>query len=172
VFKKPHRFFTYIFASMFVLINGVQANALMFGKEIIVASSPANAPVKENLEKFFAVMVITFACQLLAYSRFIYVRIGNVLAMLKVTALLFITLCGLAALAGARARGPLEIQTSYGKENLTNDFASRSKNPYQYALALLSVMRAFLGYENANFVRPPFSHALLPESISNHLDRF
>jgi hypothetical protein len=92
VSKKPHRLFTYIFASMFVLINGVQVNAIIFGQEIIVASSSANAPVNENLQKLFAVMITTFVCQLQAYSRFIYVRIGNTLAALKVTALLFIAL--------------------------------------------------------------------------------
>lgn len=89
---------------MFVLINGVQTNALLFGKEIIVAGSPSNTPINYNLQKFFAVIITTFVCQLQAYSRFLYVRIGNTLAMLKVAALLFIAICGLAALGKAGGR--------------------------------------------------------------------
>jgi L-asparagine transporter-like permease len=138
---------------MFVLINGVQTNALLFGKEVIVAGSPSNAPINHNLQKFLAVVITTFVCQLQAYSRFLYVRIGNTLAMLKVAALLFIAICGLAALGKAGGAGAHELHTAYGKANLNDAFASRSSNPYQYSIALLNVMRAFLGYENANFVR-------------------
>ncbi|OCL02043.1 amino acid transporter [Glonium stellatum] len=150
--KKPRRLLTYIFASMFVLVNGVQANSLQFGSDVIMAGSSYNGQYNQNLQKFFAIMITTFVCQLLAYSRFIYVRICNTLAVLKVIALVFITVCGLVALTGARRHGGDEIQTSYGKADLANAFATRSNDPYQYALALLSVMRAFLGYENANFV--------------------
>ena len=139
---------------MFILINGVQANALQFGKEVIIASSPSGVTVNGNLEKLFAVLIITYVCQLQAYSRIIYIRISNVLAALKVFSLLFIAVCGLVALGNSRVKANDEIPTPYGREDLTNTFSSASRNPYQYGLALLSVMRAFLGYENANFVRP------------------
>lgn len=140
---------------MFVIVNGVQTNALLFGKAVIVASSPANAPVNENLQKFFAIIITTFICQLQAYSRFLYVRIGNTLAVLKVGALLFIAICGLAALANAGGAGAREIQSPYGKTDLSDAFGPSSSNPYQFSIALLNVMRAFLGYENANFVGSP-----------------
>lgn len=45
------------------------------------------------------------------------------------------------------------IDTPYGMENLRSDFALRTGDPYLYSYALLNIMRAFLGYENANFVR-------------------
>ncbi|KUJ16668.1 amino acid transporter, partial [Mollisia scopiformis] len=152
IFKRPPRLLTYIFSSIFVVVNGLQVNALVFGQEIIVASSPVNAPINQNLQKFFAIIIATFICQLQAYSRFLYIKLGNTLAVVKVVALLFIVICGLAALGKARVTGANEIETSYGKADLSNAFASGSGNPYQYALALLNVMRAFLGYENANFV--------------------
>lgn len=155
IFKKPPKLVTYIYASMFVLVNGVQTNALLFGQQVIIAGSPVGAPVNQNLQKFFAIMITTFVCQLQAYSRFIYVRIGNTLAVLKVTALLFVACCGLAALAKARVAGPNEIDTPYGKSDLSDAFTDGSNNPYQYSIALLNVMRAFLGYENANFVKEP-----------------
>jgi hypothetical protein len=143
---------TYIFAAMFILLNGVQSNALQMGKEIIIANSPKDTKISDKLEKFFAVMIITFVCQLLAYSRSIYIRIGNFLALLKVTSLVFISLCGIAALAKARVKGTTQIQTPYGTTDFSNAFESASNSPYQYGIALLSVIRAFQGYENANFV--------------------
>lgn len=155
MFTKPYRLFTYIFASIFILINGVQANALQFGKEIILGGSPRNTPVSAALQKFLAIIIITFVCQLQSYSRSIYVQTSNILAVVKVFALVFIVICGLVALTGARKHGPQEIDTPYGTEDLTNIFVSRSNNLNEYSLALLNVMRAFLGYENANFVRPP-----------------
>jgi hypothetical protein len=158
---------TYIFAAMFILLNGVQSNALQMSKEIIIANSPKDANISDKLEKFFAIMIITFVCQLLAYSRSIYIRIGNILALLKVLSLVFISLYGVAALAKARVRGGNEIPTPYGTTDFSNAFASASKSPYQYGLALLSVVRAFQGYENANFVSffPPLTVLRLIKDI-------
>jgi len=152
VFSKPRRLLTYIFASMFILVNGVQGNALQFGKEVIIAISPSGTIINNNLEKLFAILIITFVCQIQAYSRAIYVRISNILAAFKIFSLCFITVCGLVALIHSRGKANVEIPTPYGKEDFTDAFSSVSKNPYQYGLALLSVMRSFLGYENANFV--------------------
>jgi hypothetical protein len=148
---------TYVFAAMFILLNGVQSNTLQMGKEIIIANSPNDTSINQALEKLFAVMIITFVCQLLSYSRTIYIRIGNMLALLKVISLVFISLCGIAALAHARVAGVNEIKTPYGTTNFSKAFASASNSPYQYGLALLSVIRAFQGYENANFVSFFFS---------------
>jgi amino acid transporter len=138
---------------MFILINGVQGNALQFGKEVIVAASPKDVTINQNLQKLFAVIIITLVCQLQAYSRAIYIRISNALAVFKVTSLLFIVVCGIVALTNGRVpEAKNEIPTPYGKVDLTNAFASATNNPYQYGIALLNIMRAFLGYENANFV--------------------
>ena len=152
VYTKPYRLFTYIFATMVVLVGGVQANALTFGREIILAGADATTPVNTNLQKLFAVLIVTFVCQLQAYSRTIYIRVSNVLAIFKISSLVFISICGLIALGGIRRHSIALIDTSYGTENLTHVFDTRAESPYAYSLALLNVMRAFLGYENANLV--------------------
>ena len=152
VYTKPIRLFTYMFASMFVLVGGVQANALTFGREVILAGADATAPVNTNLQKLFAILIVTFVCQLQAYSRSIYIRVSNVLAIVKVSSLIFVSICGLIALAGVRRHSTAFINTSYGTVNLTHIFGTRAESPYAYSLALLNVMRAFLGYENANLV--------------------
>ena len=142
---------------MFVLIGGVQANALTFGREVIIAGlgSHPETPVDPRLQKFFAVMVVTFVCQLQAYSRFIYVRLSNILALSKISSLVIISICGFVALGGIRGSNSAINETSYGRANLADAFKTRSSSLDQYSLALLNVMRAFLGYENANLVPKP-----------------
>ena len=152
VYTKPYRLFTYLFAIMVILVGGVQANALTFGREVILAGSDATAPVNTNLQKLFAILIVTFVCQLQAYSRSIYIRVSNVLAIIKVSSLVFVSICGFIALGGVRRHSTAFINTSYGTVNLTHIFATRAESPYAYSLALLNVMRAFLGYENANLV--------------------
>ena len=154
VYTRPARLFTYMFATMFVLIGGVQANALTFGREVIIAGSRARPgdPVDPRLQKFFAVMIVTFVCQLQAYSRSIYIRLSNILALFKISSLVIISICGLIALGGVRRRNSSTIETTYGTANLEEAFSTRSGSLHQYSLALLNVMRAFLGYENANLV--------------------
>ena len=152
VYTKPYRLFTYIFATMVVLIGGVQANALTFGREVILVGADPTSPVNTNLQKLFAVIIVTFVCQLQAYSRTIYIRVSNLLAIFKISSLIFVSICGLLALGGIRRHSIASINTSYGTENLSHIFATRAESPYAYSLALLNVMRAFLGYENANLV--------------------
>ena len=143
-----------MFASMFVLIGGVQANALTFGREVIIAGMGAHpgTPVDPRLQKFFAVCVVTFVCQLQAYSRSIYIRLSNVLALSKVSSLLVISICGFVALGGIRRNNSSTFGTPFGKANLDNAFNTHTNSLYLYSLALLNIMRAFLGYENANLV--------------------
>ena len=138
---------------MFILINGLQVNALTFGKEVILAGSASDTvPINQNLQKFFAIVIITLICQLQAYSRSIYIRISNALALFKVCVLTFIVLCGFVVLGGTRRPSDAPIETPYGIANFSDDFALQTRNLSEYSLALLNVMRAFLGYENANFV--------------------
>ncbi len=147
-----------MFASMFILVGGVQANALTFGREVIIAGSRTRAgtAVDPKLQKFFAVMIVTFVCQLQAYSRLIYIRMSNALALFKVSSLIIISLCGILAICGVRREDEATIESPYGRINLEHAFSNRSTSLYQYSLALLNVMRAFLGYENANLVCPIF----------------
>lgn len=151
--RRLRRILTYIFSTFFVIINGLQANALQFGQYAILASAPHLTSVNHELQKFLAIVVITFVCQLNSYSRSLYINVANMLALVKILSLAFISVSGLIALGGVRTDvSRTQFPTPVGKQNLSFDFNSRTDNPYEYALALLCVMRAFLGYENANFV--------------------
>lgn len=138
---------------MFIILGGVQVNALTFGETVIFAAQgPQNRNVDHRLQKFLAIVIITFICQLQAFSRSINVRISNALALFKVMLLLFVTVSGWVALGNTRTPSAAEYTTPYGRENLSDVFGTSKASLYGYSLALLNVMRAFLGYENANFV--------------------
>ena len=143
-----------MFATLFVLFGGVHVNAMTFAREVILAGSPVGAAVDPTLQKFFAIVIVTFICQLQAFSRYINVYFSNALALFKVLLLGFISVAGWVALAGKRTPSAASIRSSYGKGSLANLFVGDSGSPYGYSLALLNIMRAFLGYENANFVSP------------------
>jgi len=143
----------------------------VFGLEIILANSPDATKVNYTLQKFIAIVVITLVCQFNAYSRSVYINVANLLAIIKVLFLIFISICGFVAFHGVRSgAGQKEVPTTYGTQNLPFDIASRSDNPFEYSLALLSVMRAFFGYENANFVWfcPPLQSDFLKLFLTYH----
>jgi hypothetical protein len=89
-----------------------------------------------------------------------YFKLSYVVIMFKVSVLCFIALTGLISLTGARRHSGDMINTPYGLENLRNDLSSRTEDPFQYSIAMLNIMRAYLGYENANFVRRPIASSM------------
>lgn len=137
---------------MFIVLSGSQANALTFGKAVIIAATPEGTHIDTRLQKFFAILIIGVVCQLQAFSRVNYVRFNNLFAVYKITLLTFLTILGWCVLAGKRTTAAKALPGPYGLENLRSDFGRTIFTPYNFALALLSIMRVFLGYENANFV--------------------
>lgn len=138
---------------MFVILSGSQANALSFGKAVIIANTSEGAHIDTRLQKAFAIAIIGIVCLIQAYSRVNYVRFNNIFAVYKILLLTFLTITGWCAIAGKRSTSAAQTGKPYGIENLkANGFTEAEIHPYGFALALLSIMRVFLGYENANFV--------------------
>jgi len=138
---------------MFVVLSGSQANALSFGKAVIIANTPEGTHIDDRLQKVFSIAIIGIVCLIQAYSRIGYIRFNNLFAVYKILLLTFLTITGWCAIAGKRASSVAMSGKPYGIENLrSKDFMQADTHVYGYALALLSIMRVFLGYENANFV--------------------
>ncbi|CAN9439065.1 unnamed protein product [Alternaria alternata] len=152
VWSKPALLFPYMYSFMFVVLSGSQANALSFGKAVIIANTEEGTPIDDRLQKVFSIAIIGIVCLLQAYSRVNYIRFNNLFALYKIALLTFLTITGWFAIAGKRAASAEAVGKPYGIGNLGNkDFDEADNNAYGYALALLSIMRVFLGYENANF---------------------
>jgi amino acid transporter len=152
VWLRPKLLLTYMYSVMFVVLSGSQANALTFGKAVVIASTPAATKADPRLQKVFAIAIIGVICQLQAFSRINYVRFNNLFAVYKITLLTFLTVTGWCAMGGKRTASAAALGKPYGVKNLKPDFQNTSLEPYGFALAMLSIMRVFLGYENANFV--------------------
>jgi hypothetical protein len=81
--------------------------------------------------------------------------------------LTLLTVTGWCAMAGHRTSSAAASGKPYGLENLKAGFHHTEFQPYDFALALLSIMRVFLGYENANFVWPLPAQRLIPFLITS-----
>jgi L-asparagine transporter-like permease len=142
-----------MYSVMFVVLSGSLANTLTFGKAVVIAATPAGTMVDPRLQKVFAIAITGVICQLQAFSRINYVRFNILFAIYKITLLTFLTVTGWCAMGGKRTASAAALGKPYGINNLKPDFQNTSLEPYGFALAMLSIMRVFLGYENANYVR-------------------
>ena len=117
---------------------------------MLVAFDDTNQNPDYRWQRFIALVFITFVCLIHVFSRKMGIFVNNALAAYKVALLLFVVIAGFACLAGAGGEG--QKADEYGKVNLQNAFADSSGSPYAYASALLNVLYAYQGWENANYV--------------------
>jgi amino acid transporter len=153
VWLKPKLLFTYMYSVMFVVLSGSQTNALQFGSSVIIASTSPGTKADPRIQKFIAIVIVGVICLFQVYSRSIVIRLNNALAIYKLLLLSFVSIAGWFAIGNLRTSAAHRAYASpYGRANLQNIFQGSSSSAYDVGLALLVVSRAFLGYENANFV--------------------
>jgi amino acid transporter len=144
---------TYAYSYMFIILAGPQFNALIFSAAILKISTAPNSPSEHRLQKFIAISLVSAVCVLQSYSRMNYVRFSNMFALYKILLLTSITIIGWLALANVRSQAAgMEATTGYGINNFHRSFEDINSQPYAVALAMLIIMRAYGGYESANFV--------------------
>jgi len=138
---------------MFIFFSGSGSNSLIFGASVIRASTPAGTPIDPRLQKFFAILLVAATCVLQALSRMNYIRFCNLFGLYKISFLTALTVLGWCALASKRTSKAAASGDPYGTINFQDSFKNIRSRPYEIALALLAIMRAYSGYEYANFVR-------------------
>ena len=151
-FTRPKHLASCIFAVFFVLLGNTAANAIAFAKHMLVAFEDSNPNPDYRLQRFIALVCVSFICLLHFFSRKMGIFVNNALAAYKIGLLLFVVVAGFACLAGAGAGD--QKGDGYGKVNLGDAFTGSSGSPYAYASAMLSVLYAYQGWENANYVGP------------------
>ncbi|KAI5837444.1 amino acid permease-domain-containing protein [Morchella snyderi] len=140
-------FFSTVFSIFFVLLCSNSANTIAFAKSMLMAFNGETSP-DYRLQQFIALVTITFVCLLHFFSRDMGIFLSNALAAYKITLLLFVVVTGFVCLAG----GGRKDGTPSGPGNLEGAFENPSQSPYSYASAMLSVLFAYEGWENANYV--------------------
>jgi amino acid transporter len=124
------------------------------------AFQPGDINPDYRLQKFLALCLVTAVCLLHTYSRKMGIVVNNFLAIYKVTLVTFIILVGFAALFGGRGKGVTNGDPGYGLENWDHALATKMMSMFEYSNAILGVLWAYTGWENANYVlsevrRPP-----------------
>ena len=150
---------TYTYSIFFVVLSGSQANSLVFGQSVLLASTVEGTAQDPRLQKLFSILLIATVCLLQAFSRINYVRFANVFAAYKITFLSIVSILGLCALRNQRTHAAAAQDDPYGAQNLSKVFAGAKFRMYPISIAMLDIFRVYSGYENANFV----SYFLYPD---------
>lgn len=165
-YPRPRYMAVIIISLLFVFLTHWAGNCITFAKLVLQAFDPSNPNPSYHLQKFIALVMLTVVCAIHMFSRKMGIALNNFLAIYKVSLVLFIIVIGFAAMAGARRRDATTATTApdtkYGLANLSvAEFAyTEAKSMQEYASAVLGVLWAYTGWENANYVlsevkRPP-----------------
>ncbi|KAK7883601.1 hypothetical protein LTR67_011100 [Exophiala xenobiotica] len=139
---------TCLYGIPFICLGTMAGNAISFGLTIMVAcgiDSPSNGAVRA-----IAVGVATFACSLHVLSRWWGIVLNNVFGFVKTTMLLMLIIVGIVSFAGAlpeKTRPTAE--DNFGKYG---GFGLAETSSYGYASSFLSVIFAYGGFNQANYV--------------------
>ena len=148
---------TYTYSIFYVVLSGSQANSLVFGQSVLLASTVEGTVLDPRLQKTFSIFLIAAICLVQAFSRINYVRFANVFAVYKITFLSIVSILGLCALRNKRTAVAAVLDDPYGVKNLSHAFAGSTFKMYPVSIAMLDIFRVYSGYENANFVSHVFS---------------
>ncbi|PWW76825.1 hypothetical protein C7212DRAFT_295386 [Tuber magnatum] len=149
-YTRPRYLASCMFAVFFVLLGNTAANTISFAKHMLVAFNDSEQSPDYRLQRFVALVCITFICLIHLFSRKMGIFINNALAAYKVGLLLFVVVSGFVCLGGGGGGDHEDVP--YGAENLQNAFEESSGSPYSYASAMLGVLYSYQGWENANYV--------------------
>ncbi|KAI5802656.1 amino acid permease-domain-containing protein, partial [Pyronema domesticum] len=165
-YPHPRYLAVIVISLLFVFLTHWAGNLITFAKLVLQAFDPTNSNPNYHLQKFIALVMLTCVCAVHMFSRKMGIAINNFLAIYKISMVLFIIVTGFAAMGGARARpgnsGPEHKDQPYGLVNISyKEWAkTEERSLNEYASAILGVLWAYTGWENANYVlsevkRPP-----------------
>lgn len=124
-------------------------NAISFGLNILIAcgsDNPSNEAVRG-----VAIGVATFACSLHIVSKKVGIALNNFFGSVKAMILLMLIIVGILSFAGALP----EKTNATAKANFGShgSFGQANTSSYGYASSFLSVIFAYGGFNQANYVR-------------------
>ena len=132
----------------FILVGTAAANALSFASHVLAAAGYTGP--NQNAVRGIAIGAVTVVCLLHGIWRKLGIAVNNVFAMIKILILFLIIIVGFISIGGnvfgVDPPAPSNFDTH-------NSFSGAQQEPYGYALAYLSVIFAFGGFNQANYVR-------------------
>lgn len=147
-YRPPKTFLlvTTMFGMSYIIFGNMASNCLVFGIRILQAANVTD-PSKWVVIGI-AISVATAACMIHAVSRTFGIFLGNVLAVIKVLMLTMMIVVGITAWAGGFKT------TTYATANMAAEysFATISHDQHNQVSAFLSVLFAYSGFDQPNYV--------------------
>lgn len=155
--KKPNFFASCVYGVTFVLIGNAAANALSFATHVLTAagytelSSSTISPSKQvgNWDRGIALGTMTIVCLMHGIWRRLGIAVNNVFAFVKLLLLLLIIILGFLSIGGTVFNTKSPAATNLSPNN---SFKGVEKGAYGYANAYLSIVFAFGGFNQGNYV--------------------
>jgi amino acid transporter len=165
-YPRPKYLVVIVIALLFVLLTHFAGNCIAFAQLVLQAFEPNTPNPDDRLQKFIALCLLTGVCLLHIFSRKMGIIVNNLLALYKVTLITFIIMVGFAAMAGGRGKGVTVGDKGYGMVNWDHAMAAKAMSMQDYSSAILGVLWAYTGWENANYVlsevrRPPGNESIV-----------
>jgi amino acid transporter len=127
------------------MLNNTYGNSVTFAKHVMLAANPSTSISTEldsRMIRFIAIVVLTVVCLLHYFSSRFGLFMNKVLAIFKLLLLVTVIIAGVNA-AKEPGSGLKDFEESYGKKNSADGLA-----------AMVLILYAYSGYENANYVSP------------------
>jgi amino acid transporter len=132
-----------LFSGWFLLLANSYGNSVTFAKHVMLAASPSTSMSTEldsRLIRFIAIVVLAFVCLLHYFSGRFGLFMNKLLAIFKVLLLTTVIIAGVNS-SNKPGSGLKDFKESHGKKNSADGLA-----------AMVLILYAYSGYENANYV--------------------
>jgi amino acid transporter len=152
ILKKPVYFAICVFGITFILLANVATNSIAFGLSILDAADLSGINNHDEIVRGIAIGMAAFSCLIHGFWRQGGLYLNNLLALIKILILLMIFILGMIAVSGKVFPKPAGAPAALYDSSLASSFNGKNADAYGYAEAFLSILFAFGGFNQANYV--------------------
>lgn len=143
MYYRPELLATVLFSGFFICFGTSASNSIAFARYIILSAEPRvqnEGALNRKLVGFIAITINLVTCLLLYFSNGLALSLNRITAAYKIVLLLAVFIMGLVA--------------TKEQDSGIHDFEdTHSSTPTQTLSALVYILFAYQGWENANYVR-------------------
>lgn len=143
IYTKPKFLVTAMYGSYVFFLGWAAGNSIVTGEFLLNA---AGKEVTQWNSRAIGVGVITFAFLINSLHVKSGLMLSNVLGMIKIVVIVFISVTGWVALAGG-----IKINNFQKPDNFSHAFAGEAPTGFGVVNALYNVIWSYIGYSNANY---------------------
>ena len=143
MYYRPELLATVLFSGFFICFGTSASNSIAFARYIILAAEPNVQNIEDldgRLVGYVAITINLVTCLLLYFSNGLALALNRLNALYKIGLLLAVFITGAVA-SREQGSGTQDFETTY------------SSNLTQTLSALVYILFAYQGWENANYVR-------------------